>query len=95
MHKLVIAMTCAAALALVSELPVKAADNATPQQANSPTSAPSAASWCGFKDTSGSIVRCGFSTFAQCKAAVGEDKDSYCILDPKFAQNLAPIGNVA
>ena len=88
MLKFVVAIACAAVLAPVSALPVKTADNARVPQIISPTSAPSTARWCGFEDKFGSIFRCGYTTLEQCKASVGEGKESYCIPDPKFAENF-------
>jgi len=41
--------------------------------------------WCGFVDKDHSRVRCGFSSLNECKQAVGEGKDAYCMPDPYFA----------
>jgi hypothetical protein len=41
--------------------------------------------WCGFVDKDHARIRCGFSSIADCKQAVGEKKDGYCIPDPEFA----------
>jgi Protein of unknown function (DUF3551) len=41
--------------------------------------------WCGFIDKEHSRVRCGFSSLDQCKHALGDKKDAYCIPDPTFA----------
>ena len=42
--------------------------------------------WCGFIDKENSRVRCGFSSLEQCKAALGDKKDAYCMRDPNFAR---------
>jgi len=41
--------------------------------------------WCGFLDKDHSRVRCGFSSLDQCKQAIGDNKDAYCMPDPSFA----------
>jgi hypothetical protein len=41
--------------------------------------------WCGFIDKDHSRVRCGFSSADECKQAVGDSKDAYCMPDPYFA----------
>jgi hypothetical protein len=41
--------------------------------------------WCGFQDKAGSRVRCGFSSMAECKQAVGDGKDAVCMPSPSFA----------
>ncbi len=41
--------------------------------------------WCGFQDKTGSRVRCGFSSLAECKQAVGDGKDAVCMPSPSFA----------
>jgi hypothetical protein len=46
--------------------------------------------WCGFIDKAGSPVRCGFSSLAECKQALGDKKDAYCLPDPDFAGNERP-----
>ena len=40
--------------------------------------------WCGFLDKEHSQVRCGYSSLAECRQAIG-DKDAICIPDPNFA----------
>ncbi|MBS0248290.1 MAG: hypothetical protein JSR61_16865 [Proteobacteria bacterium] len=47
--------------------------------------------WCGFKDKSGSQVRCGYSSQSDCKQAE-HDKAALCVPDPSFAQRLSPRG---
>jgi hypothetical protein len=49
------------------------------------TSSAFAAEWCGFLDKEHSQVRCGYSSLAQCKQALGESKDAVCIPSPSFA----------
>jgi hypothetical protein len=41
--------------------------------------------WCGFLDKSGSRVRCGFSSLAECKQVLGDKKDAVCMRSPSFA----------
>ena len=41
--------------------------------------------WCGFVDKAGARVQCGFSSLAECKQALGDPKNGYCIPDPTFA----------
>jgi hypothetical protein len=43
--------------------------------------------WCGFIDKAGAPVRCGFSSASECKQALGDKKDAYCMPDPTFAGN--------
>jgi hypothetical protein len=43
--------------------------------------------WCGFIDKAGAPVRCGFSSLTECKQALGDKKDAYCMPDPTFAGN--------
>jgi hypothetical protein len=88
MHKFVTAMACAAVVALAPARTVNAADGASSSSETNPAATPSAGRWCGFQGKSGSIFRCGYSTLEQCKASVGEGRDSYCIPDPKFAEDL-------
>ncbi len=47
--------------------------------------------WCGFLDKQGSHVRCGFSSLEECKQAVADKKDGYCMPDPGFAKNASPV----
>jgi hypothetical protein len=47
--------------------------------------------WCGFLDKAGARVQCGFSSLAECKQALGDQKNGYCIPDPTSAS----IGNRA
>lgn len=45
--------------------------------------------WCGFKDKTGSRVRCGYSSLAECKQAFTGSKDTqdvFCLPDPSFAE---------
>jgi len=42
--------------------------------------------WCGFIDKAGSPVRCGFSSLAQCKQTLGDQKDAVCMPSPSFAK---------
>jgi hypothetical protein len=42
--------------------------------------------WCGFVDKGGSQVRCGFSSLAECKQALGDNKDGICMPSPSFAE---------
>ena len=44
-----------------------------------------AGEWCGFVDKSGSRVRCGFSSLAECKHTLGDKKDAVCMPSPSFA----------
>jgi Protein of unknown function (DUF3551) len=44
-----------------------------------------AENWCGFIDKDHSQMRCGFSSLHDCKQAVGDKKDAYCMPDPEFA----------
>jgi hypothetical protein len=41
--------------------------------------------WCGFLDKEHSQVRCGYSSLAQCKEAIG-DKNAICMPSPSFAK---------
>lgn len=41
--------------------------------------------WCGFLDKQHSQVRCGYSSLADCKQALGEKKDAVCMPSPSFA----------
>lgn len=50
-------------------------------------SAARADEWCGFIDKAGAQVRCGFSSRTECKQALGDKKDAYCLPDPTFAGN--------
>ncbi|MBS0536342.1 MAG: hypothetical protein JSR72_20010 [Proteobacteria bacterium] len=50
-----------------------------------------AGEWCGFKDKSGSQVRCGYSHLSDCKQAE-HDKAALCVPDPSFAQRLSARG---
>jgi Protein of unknown function (DUF3551) len=47
-----------------------------------------AAAWCGFLDKEHSQVRCGFSSLAQCKQAIGASKEAVCMPDPEFAATM-------
>jgi len=49
-------------------------------------SAAHADAWCGFLDKKHSRVHCGYSSLAQCKQAIGDNKNAYCIPDPSFAR---------
>ena len=49
------------------------------------TSSTQAAEWCGFLDKEHSQVRCGYSSLAECKQALGERKDAVCMPSPSFA----------
>lgn len=88
MRTFLIVAAYAVGIALASDLPASAGDNAaTSPAAANPTTAPTAGEWCGFEDKAGSAFRCGYSNLNQCKAAVGDSRDSYCIPDPKFVEN--------
>ncbi len=41
--------------------------------------------YCGFIDREHAPVHCGYSSLAECKQAVGDKKDAYCMPDPGFA----------
>ena len=41
--------------------------------------------WCGFIDKEHAPVHCGYSSLAECKQAIGDKKDAYCMPDPGFA----------
>jgi len=47
-----------------------------------------AAAWCGFLDKERSQVRCGFSSLAQCKQAIGDSKEAVCMPDPESAATM-------
>jgi hypothetical protein len=53
--------------------------------------------WCGFHQKANSHVRCGFSSLAQCKQALGvknkKSKNATCRLDPSFAKVKSAVGN--
>jgi Protein of unknown function (DUF3551) len=49
-----------------------------------------AAEWCGFHTKSHSVFKCGFSSYAECHAQIGKDKDAACRLNPSFAALQAP-----
>jgi hypothetical protein len=40
--------------------------------------------WCGFHDKTGSLVRCGYSSLAECKQNLA-GKNPVCIPNPEFA----------
>lgn len=44
-----------------------------------------ATEWCGFIDKERAQVHCGYSSVEQCKQAIGDKKDAYCMPDPGFA----------
>jgi hypothetical protein len=46
--------------------------------------------WCGFRDREHSQVRCGYSSLAQCKQAIG-DKNAICVPNPSFASTRRPF----
>ena len=46
-----------------------------------------AAEWCGFRDSDHARVKCGYSSYAHCHAAIG-GKHAICIPDPTFARNM-------
>jgi len=50
--------------------------------------------WCGFKDKAGSQVRCGFSSLAECKQAIGDGKNAVCMPDPTFAERHRRDGSM-
>ena len=50
-----------------------------------------AGEWCGFRDISHAKVKCGYSSYAQCHAAIG-GKHSICIPDPTFARRMGHAG---
>ncbi len=45
-----------------------------------------AGEWCGFLDKSGSRVPCGFSSLAECKQSLANQKDAVCMPNPSFAK---------
>lgn len=47
---------------------------------------PNGPEWCGFQDTLGSRVRCGYSSENDCKQSVGEP-GAICIVDPYLTEN--------
>lgn len=48
---------------------------------------PAAASeWCGFHAKAHSQVKCGFSSYAECHATIGSDKDAICRPNPGYAR---------
>jgi len=52
-----------------------------------------AGSWCGFHQKANARVRCGYSSLAQCKQALGpKTKDVTCIRDPSSAQAKSRVG---
>jgi hypothetical protein len=46
--------------------------------------------WCGFLDKEHSQVRCGFSSLAECKQALGDKQDAVCMPSPSFAERRVP-----
>ncbi|MBI1203173.1 MAG: DUF3551 domain-containing protein [Rhodopseudomonas sp.] len=55
------------------------------------TAAPAGAeAWCGFHDKSGSLVRCGYTSAAECKENV-VGKDAVCMPDPYMAMRSDDI----
>ena len=40
--------------------------------------------WCGFQDKTGAVIKCGYSSLAQCRQQAGT-KDTVCMPDPDFA----------
>ncbi len=42
--------------------------------------------WCGFLDKAGSAVHCGYSSLAECKQSLGDQKDAVCMPSPSFAK---------
>jgi hypothetical protein len=50
--------------------------------------------WCGFHQKANSHVRCGFSSLAQCKQALGvKAKDVTCVPDPSSAKATRNLAN--
>ncbi len=49
--------------------------------------------WCGFHQKANAQVRCGFSSLAECKQALGtkgkKAKDVTCVPDPSFAKMMS------
>ncbi len=43
--------------------------------------------WCGFLDKKHSMVRCGYSSEAECKQSLNDKKDAVCVPDPSFAKD--------
>jgi hypothetical protein len=53
-----------------------------------------AENWCGFHQKANARVRCGFSSLAECKQALGpNDKDVTCMPDPSSARAKSRVGN--
>jgi len=46
----------------------------------------SAEEWCGFQDKIHSLVKCGYSSLAECQQKEGAN-GAICIPDPSFASN--------
>jgi hypothetical protein len=52
-----------------------------------------AENWCGFHRKANAQVRCGFSSLAQCKQALGVNaKDVTCLPDPSSARVQSRVG---
>lgn len=45
--------------------------------------------WCGFKDENGAVIKCGYSTLAECRALT-HAKDGVCMPNPDFADRVRP-----
>jgi hypothetical protein len=56
-----------------------------------------AENWCGFHQKANARVRCGFSSLAECKQALGakdkdKAKDVVCMPDPSSARARSKVG---
>lgn len=45
-----------------------------------------AGEWCGFRENAQSQLRCGYSSFAECKQKLSDKKDAVCVPSPSFAE---------
>lgn len=51
-----------------------------------PLSTATAAEWCGFVDKTNAQVQCGYSSLDECKQALPDKQNGYCMPDPGFAR---------